>query len=62
MMHMHYATTENRLKQRIPICGYMPKDDELCRDTELVTCPECRDWVIDPDSPAQNESAKSVEQ
>ncbi len=50
MMEMHYATTETRLKQRIPICGYMNAVDEICRETTLVTCPECRDWVIDPDS------------
>jgi hypothetical protein len=49
-MHMHYATTAQRLELRVPICGFMNDVDEICRDTTLVTCPECRDWVVDPDS------------
>ena len=51
-MHMHFAPTERRMEQRIPICGYMNAVDEICLDTKLVTCPECRDWVVDPDSQA----------
>jgi hypothetical protein len=49
-MRMHYATTAKRLEGRIPICGYMNDADEICTDTALVTCPECRDWVVNPDS------------
>jgi hypothetical protein len=48
-MHMHYATTAKRLELRHPICGFMNDMDEICQDTALVTCPECRDWVC-PDS------------
>lgn len=45
MMHMHYATSERRQKLGIPICGYAAPDDEVCRDPNLCTCPECLDWI-----------------
>lgn len=44
-MHMHYASNKKRLEGRIPICGYMAKDDEISIVPRLCTCPECLDWI-----------------
>jgi hypothetical protein len=52
MMHMHYAPTEKRLRIKDPMCGYVPPGDEICRDPNLCTCPECLDW-IKPDHDSQ---------
>lgn len=45
MMHMHYASNKKRLEGRLPICGYMAKDDEISIMPGLCTCPECLDWI-----------------
>jgi len=57
-MHMHYAFGPKNLQAKMPICGYMGTDDEICSETTLVTCPECRDWVIDPDSARETGDVK----
>lgn len=62
MMHMHFAPSERRLIARIPICGYMNDADELCSDVALVTCPECRDWVmLETDAQTDSQSDGEVE-
>jgi hypothetical protein len=58
MMHMHYAPNKRRLEGRIPICGYMNDIDEISIFPKLCTCPECLDWITDPDSQSDGEVAK----
>lgn len=57
-MHMHFAPTEKKRLQRVPICGYVGINDEICTDPTLCTCPECLDWIRpDHDSPESNSRA-----
>jgi hypothetical protein len=45
MKRMHYAPNKRRLLLSAPICGYMAAGDEICAMPDLVTCPDCLDWI-----------------
>jgi hypothetical protein len=41
----HFATSAIREENRDPVCGYIDDSHWINADPDLVTCPECLDWI-----------------
>jgi hypothetical protein len=51
------ASNKKKLEAKIPMCGYMAKDDEISIFPNLCTCPECLDWIR-PDHDQSNTASE----